>query len=244
MSVTGGSASSKYDAAQAGRSGRLDRPTQAPRSETAHGPDPISIPPLPATAVKLAKFGPLIAVERRLEERRGRRGHAVDLGLFVAEVVEKHGQQECPGVVVRAVTFLEVWDGVRGVLEDPGGIGHPLEMVESPGGELGLLLGERPHRQGLVGLILSAEAGLLKRLLVMVGRPLPDHLPPEPVRGLTHGKPARHVVTRTENLPRRPAGSANGTITPCPGEQFLRVPVRRRDDRHAAAERRYARVPR
>jgi hypothetical protein len=55
-------------------------------------------------------------------------------GFPLAEFLQEHGQEQGPGVVVGAVPFGEIRNGVGGVLEHPRGVGHPLQVVEPPVG--------------------------------------------------------------------------------------------------------------
>ncbi len=114
-----------------------------------------------------------LGVERRLKERGVPRREPVDLALALAQFLEQNGQQERAGVVVGAVALREVRDRVRGVLEHPGRVGHPRQVVEPPVGQVGLLLGEGAHRERLVRLVLAAQTGLLERLHVVLARTAP-----------------------------------------------------------------------
>ena len=160
ISGTGARASSKCAAAQGGRSGRRDRPTQAPRAQRAR-PWQSSEPT--SSSQRRSKLRKLRNRLRSRSKAAWRNAAVVvasrrTVGLVLAQLVQKHRQQQGPGVVVGAVPLLEVGDGVGGVLEDPRRVGQRPEVVEPPVGELGLLLGERAHRERLERLVLAAVA--------------------------------------------------------------------------------------
>ena len=241
ISRTGGRASSKCDAAQDGRSGRRDRPTQAPRAQRARpwqSSEPTSSSQRRSKPRKLRNRLRL-AVEGRLEERRVGRGEPLDLRPVLAQLLQEHRQQQGPGVVVGAVALGEVGDGVGGVLEHPRRVGHPRQVVEPPVGQLGLLLGERAHRQRLERLVLAAEAGPLERLHVVVGgrAPRSSRGPAGTPACTSRAAAARRASSPQISRARRRRVGERHEHPAAVGQQLLGVPVRRRDDRLAAAER-------
>ena len=212
VSRTAGRASSKCEAAQAGRSGRRDRPTQVPSAQRARPWRVLRADLLQPAAVEAQEVAePLpLAVEGRLEERGVGRGEPLDLRPALAQLLQEHGQQQGAGVVVGAVPLREVGDGVGGVLEHPRRVGQPRQVVEPPVGQLGLLLGEGAHRQRLERLVLAAEAGPLERLHVVACGLLPDHLAAQAVRLLAHRGPPRLVAAAARRSP-APAPSGRRT---------------------------------
>jgi len=96
--------------------------------------------------------------ERGLEECGIDSSEPMDLRLPLPEFLQKYRKEQGPCVVVGAVTFGEIRNGVGRVLEHSRGVGHALQVVEPPIGEFGLLLGQGPDRQRLDRLVLPAEA--------------------------------------------------------------------------------------
>ena len=108
-----------------------DARAQRPEGTTLTILRPDLFQPSSVEAHEVAEPFPL-AVEGRLEERRGGCGEALDLQAVQAQLSQEHGQQQGAGVVVGAVPLGEVGDGVAGVLEEPGGVGQALQVVQAP----------------------------------------------------------------------------------------------------------------
>ena len=181
---------------------------------------------------------PLRPVEGVIQERGVGRRQPVDLPRALAELLQEHGQQERPGVVVGAVPLGEMGDRRAGVLEQPGRVGHPHQVVEPPAGQVHRLLGQRAHGLRLVGDVQPAPPRPGERLHVEVGDVAPDHLPAQHVGLLAHRVPPRLVAQQVDDLARQRRRVAEGDQHPAAvGQQLLGVPVRRREHRLAAAER-------
>ena len=123
------------------------------------------------------------------------------------------------------------------MLQQAAGIGHAEQMFEPPLREFPGAFVERLNRQRLHRAIEADAPRLLERVHVKMGDVAPDHLATQRVGLPAHGVSARLVAQEAADLLGDGAGIAERHEgAAAVGQQFLGVPVGRRDDRLAAAE--------
>src|SRR4051812_1834669 len=73
---------------------------------------------------------PSWTVESVVQERGVGGGLRMDGRGTMSQLLQLQGQDQRAGIIVRAVSFGEIWHGKAGVLKNPGGIAYPQKMIE------------------------------------------------------------------------------------------------------------------
>ncbi len=152
---------------------------QAPTAQAApHGiVRALHIEPVPIEAQEISEMA-RVTVERVVQKRRVGCGRAIDIERVVAELLQKYRQHERAGVVVQAVAFMKVGNGIRRMLQHAGRIGQLPQMLQPKSGKLRRLFIECPHGARLGKRRRPAVPRSLKRLHVLMRDVAPDHLAP------------------------------------------------------------------
>ena len=96
---------------------------------------------------------------------------------------------------------------------------------------------ERPHGVASGSATALRLAGPVERFQITISNPAPGHLPPREIGPLAHRVAADFVPQQSDQLARqRRAVAERHQDAASLGQQLLRVPIRRRDHRLAAAE--------
>jgi hypothetical protein len=61
-----------------------------------------------------------MAVERVMKKRATRGAQGSPVFLIFSQFIQQHGQDECAGIVVSAVSFGKIWDTENSMLENSG----------------------------------------------------------------------------------------------------------------------------
>src|SRR5207249_4292686 len=85
---------------------------------------------------------PARRVEGRVHESRVPGRRLLNLGRVQTQVLQQYREQQGAGVIIRAVTFREVGDGIARMLKHAGRVRHAEQMVEPEVRKLRILLGE------------------------------------------------------------------------------------------------------
>ena len=171
-----------------------------------------------------------LVVEGMVQERRVRGRAFTDIRRPVAQSFQHQRQHQRARVVVCAIAFRKIRHGETGMLKNTRRIAHPEQVIElHHRQQLRRLFVERLDGRRLPPHETMVMPRLLERFHVQLRHPAPDHLAPQLVGVLAHRMTQGFVAQQSVHGDRDGRGIAERhEPAAILGQQFRRVPIRRR----------------